>query len=293
MRRPRRRQPDQFLEITIRCHHGRFRFLPTKERNDVIGFWLAKAQKKCPGIQLLCVGAMSNHIHFVIYDRDGELSRFFQYALGFIAKGINRIDDVRGALFERRFAEIVVLDHDALARRIAYAACNPVEANLVRDYRDWTGLCFVAGAEAAIHSFTILHEGRYRRALQDAERTGATVNRDDFLETAELEIAPLEEAFAAQVATAVEERQSHLQAQQTGVLGIQKVLQQSPFDHPKMFIRTKMPLCFASSSQTSRAFANTWYTFVDAFREASEKFRNGVLTVAFPMFSFRPCIPAT
>src|SRR5688572_12081037 len=72
MRRPRRRQPGQFLDITVRCHHGRFRFLPAKERNDVIGFWLAKAQKKCPSIQVLCLAQMSNHLHLVIFDRDGE-----------------------------------------------------------------------------------------------------------------------------------------------------------------------------------------------------------------------------
>jgi hypothetical protein len=236
---------------------------------------------------------MSNHLHLLIYDRDGEASRFFQYALGHIAKAINRIDHVRGAVFERRFAEIVVLDHDALARRIAYAINNPVEASLVRNYRDWTGLCFFAGAQAMTRSFTILHEGRYRRALKEAERTGAYVRYADFLETADLQVAPLDESFAARVAAAVEERQKWLQAHQTGVLGVEKVLRQSPFDHPKMSARTRMPLCFASTRRTFRTFAAGWYAFVAAYREASEKFRSGLLTVAFPLFSFRPATPAS
>lgn len=236
---------------------------------------------------------MSNHIHFVIHDRDREASRFFQYALGFIAKSINGLDHVRGAVLERRFAEIVVLDRDAVAARIAYAINNPVEANLVRDYREWTGLCFFAGAKATTKSFTMLHEGRHRRALKEAERTGAYVDRNDFLETVELEIAALEEAFADQVAVAVEARRAAIQAQQNGVLGMKKVLQQSPFDHPKMSARTRMPLCFSSCAQTHRAFADGWYAFVAAFREASEKFRDGLLTVTFPLFSFRPYTPAT
>jgi len=293
VRRPRRRQPGQFLDITIRCHHGRFRFLPTAERTSILGFWLAKAQKKCPGIQLLSICQLSNHIHLCVYDRDAELSRFCQYAFGFIAKAINRIDRVRGAVFERRFAEIAVLDHEAVARRIAYAINNPVEANLVRNYRDWTGLCFFAGSQVTTHCFTILHEGRYRRALQEAERTGAYVRRSDFLETAELQLAPLDESFAARVAAAVEERQQRLQARQTRVLGLEKVLQQSPFDHPKMSARSRMPLCFASTRATWRAFADDWYAFVAAFRKASEKFRSGFLTVAFPLFSFRPYTPSS
>jgi hypothetical protein len=49
-----------------------------------------------------------------------------------------------------------------------------------------------------------------------------------------------------------------------------------------------MPLCFASTRETFRAFADGWYAFVAAFREASDKFRSGLLTVAFPLFSFRP-----
>ena len=158
---------------------------------------------------------------------------------------------------------------------------------------DWSGLCFFAGAQTATHSFTIVHQGRYRRALHEAERTGAYVNRSDFFETADLEIAPLEEAFAAHVAAAVEERQLRLKAHQAAVLGMQRVLQQSPFDHPKMSARTRMPLCFASTRETFRAFAAGWYAFVAAFREASEKFRNGALTVLFPIFSFRPNTPAT
>src|SRR5262245_42449473 len=71
------------------------------------------------------------------------------------------------AVFERRFADIAILDHAALIERIAHAVANPVEANLVRTHREWTGLCFFAGAIAKKHRFTILHEGRYQRALRD------------------------------------------------------------------------------------------------------------------------------
>jgi hypothetical protein len=54
-----------------------------------------------------------------------------------------------------------------------------------------------------------------------------------------------------------------------------------------------MPLCFSSSKEAYSAFVSGWNAFVAAFREASEKFRSGILTVAFPMFSFRPYTPAT
>jgi hypothetical protein len=49
-----------------------------------------------------------------------------------------------------------------------------------------------------------------------------------------------------------------------------------------------MPLCFASSREAWRAFADGWFAFVGAFREASAAFRAGHLDAVFPRFSFRP-----
>jgi hypothetical protein len=66
-----------------------------------------------------------------------------------LAKALNRIDQIRGSVFERRFSEIVIADDGALPRRIAYAVANPVSANLVRSHVEWSGLCLYARAEAA------------------------------------------------------------------------------------------------------------------------------------------------
>jgi putative transposase len=274
--------------MTVRCNRGEFRLLPSAERNAILGFWLAKAQQKFPGIAVHAFCAVSNHFHAVLRDREGQLSAFAQYFLGHAAKRINRLDRIRGAVFERRFAEIVIVDTPAFVRRIAYAIANPVEANLVRSHRDWAGLCFFSGKEPVIKRFTIFHEGRYQRALRDAERTGAYVSPKDFYETAEFEVAHLEEHLAIEVAAAVEEREQELRRHQTGVLGMQRVLQSSPFDRPQMSARSKMPLCFASSREARYAFADGWYAFVGAFREASAAFRAGMLNAIFPRFSFRP-----
>jgi REP element-mobilizing transposase RayT len=288
MRRPRRREPGLLAEVTVRCNRGEFRFLPNDERRSILGYWLAKAQRRYPGVECLSAVQMSNHIHLCFRDREGQLSAFLQYALGHCAKSINKLDHVRGAVFERRFSEITIVDLEALVKRIAYAVTNPVEANLVRSHREWTGLCLYSGKEPVRHRFTVFREDRYQRALRDAERTGAYVNRSEFFEAAELEIAHLEEGLADEVAGAIEAREAELRARQTGVLGMQRVLQSSPFDRPKMSARSRMPLCFASSREAWRAFADGWFAFVGAFRHASAAFRAGRLDTVFPRFSFRP-----
>jgi putative transposase len=231
---------------------------------------------------------MSNHVHLVVHDRLGEMSRFMQYALGHVAKCINKLDGVRGAVFERRFAEIAILDRDALVQRIAYAIANPVEANLVRSHQDWAGLCLFAGSKSTRHRFSVFHDGRYQRALDDSLCSGDDVDRSDFFETAELEITGLDDKLSREVASAVEHREADLRKTQTGVLGMKRVLRSSPLDHPKMSTRSAMPLCFASTRETRTDFINGWRAFVAAFRTASLRFREGVLDAQFPMFSFRP-----
>lgn len=240
---------------------------------------------------MLAVSQMSNHLHLVVEDQLGEISDFMQYFLGHAAKRLNRVDQVRGAVFERRFAEIVVLDEDAVAKRIAYAVNNPVEASLVRSISDWTGLCLYAEGAATVHTFSVFNESAYVRALGEAERTGAAVNPGDYVEQAHLEVAGLGEAMAGRVAAAVAQREAQLQSEQEGVAGMGRVLESSPFDRPRMSSRSAMPLCFGSTREVRQLFVAGWRAFVTAFRLASSAFRSGLLDVGFPPYSFRPGLP--
>jgi hypothetical protein len=236
---------------------------------------------------------MSNHIHLVLEDKTGDVSAFMQYALGHAAKRINKLDRVRGAVFERRFAEIVILDRTALIKRIAYAITNPVEANLVRSHRDWTGLCLFSSHEASRHRFSLFHDGRYQRALDQSLKSGADVDLDDFHETAELEIEGVDVELARDIHDAVLAREADLNRSQVGILGMERVLACAPFDRPKMSERSAMPLCFGSTAKLRSTFIRGWRAFVAAFRKASRDFRTGFLQTSFPMFSFRPSTAAT
>ncbi len=45
--------------------------MPTAERTELFGFWLAAAQAVFPGIEIFAVTQMSNHVHLVV--RQGEV----------------------------------------------------------------------------------------------------------------------------------------------------------------------------------------------------------------------------
>ncbi len=285
MRRPRRRLPVEMVEVTVRCHRSEMRLVPTAERVQIIGFTLAQACRRHPGVEVLAVCQMSNHLHLVLRDADGSLSAFMQYFVGNVARRLNRLDRLHGAVFERRFSEIVIVDEVALVHRIAYAIANPVEARLVRSHREWTGLCAFARAHGLARVFGHFHAARYEAA---AKRSEVSVGRDQFREEAVLEMGVLEAELAARVEAAVKAREARLREGQRGVVGMAEVEAMSPLSRPERSSRSPMPLCFASTEDGWERFVSGWRSFCHAFHAAALRFRMGVLDVAFPAGAFRP-----
>lgn len=269
------------------------RLVPTPERVDIIGFSLAKARIKHPGVQIIAVCQMSNHMHLVLRDRSAEVSGFMQYFLGHLAKRLNRLDGLRGTVFERRFAQIAIVDEAALVHRVAYAIANPVEANLVRASDQWTGLCAFAARAPCSRSFTFFHEARYERVVAAARGREPSPDPADFHETAALLIDGVDDDLARAMEVAVRERQDAMRSEQGHVLGAARATTVNPLSRPTSSSRSAMPLCFASTRDLRRTFAAEWRAFVSAYREASSRFRLGWLTVAFPAGAFRPSTAAT
>lgn len=265
------------------------RLVPTAERVAVLGFTLAKALARYPSVQLVAMCQMSNHLHLVLRDRAGKLSEVMQMFLSELAKRMNALDGLRGPLFERRFAEITIVDEEALLGRVAYVVTNPVAADLVRSHNEWTGLCVFAARGAWRQSFTYFEAGRYGRAVARARRRKEPLpGRAEFEKTVVLEVPAVEAAMAEAMEAAVKGRERALRAEQRGVVGMAKVLAESPLSRPKASSRSPKPLCFASTREGWWAFVVEWRAYVAAFRAASERFRAGVWTAVFPPGAFRP-----
>jgi hypothetical protein len=266
--------------------------LPTQERREIIGFWLAKAATRCPGIQLFAIMQMSDHLHLVLRDSASQLSEFMQYFLSHCAKSLNRLDQVRGPVFERRFAAIAVLDATACIDRIAYAICNPAKASLVRSHREWAGLWMWHGSDqASLGTFSYFHEARYEKARRSRGGRDTPVDREDFVEEARLEVVPFDEVELESISDAITRREREIQREKQSVLGMKRVLRGSPFDRARRSKRSRMPLCLTTCREARSSFVNGWLRFLKSYREASKEFRQGLLDYLFPLFCFRPRPP--
>lgn len=296
MRRPRRLQPGARWLVTVRCARAQFRLRPDHQRLHALGFFLGRALQAHPGVQLHAAVQMSNHIHLVLTDTQGELDRFMERFLGPLAKALNAFEGVRGQVFERRYAATEILDDDALLERIVYTLTNPAAADLVAGLHEWPGLCLGPGGQEEA-SFQRFRKPAYDRALRAAGGDVSAVRPEDFLEIVNVEIhlpeLDRDRDVRSEVQRAVQLRLDQLAEARAGkrVLGAQKVLAQKVWDAPEHPKRSPMPLCHASSLELWLAFRDAWRDFVRTFRQASAVFRAGVLDVPFPEWSFRPSSP--
>lgn len=290
MRNPRFFRPNQIHDATVRCLRSEFRLLPTETRTNRLIFALAKAQQRFPGIEILALCQMSNHLHLVVFDTHGQMSAFMQAFLSPFAKTLNKLDKVRGSVFQRRFTALPIVDHDAVIKRIAYAVTNPVDAGLVRSHKAWTGLVGWAG-DFEPRTVTYFHEHRYNKAREEAAlRNGEDqeVKREDFEETVTLKMGSWEGLDLKATQAAIDKREREVRAQHRRFLGMAKVLNRSPFHRPKWSKLSARPLCLWTCRAAKAKFMNEWFAFLRAFREASARFRQGHLNVEFPLLCHRP-----
>jgi len=302
MGRPLRRQaPGQVYLVTTRCHQARFFLRPDTDLNLAVLEWLTRAQRQFPELRLLAACVLSNHLHLVVHDQAGQLATWASYFLGNLARAVNRLRGRTGACFERRYSAEPILDDEALVDRLVYTVTNPVKAGLCHRADEWPGVVlFARGSRREQIPVSWIDRDRERQARAGARRRGeAAPISETFRVEASLAIDPLPPEIHgsghARLPVAIEAREKELAAErrQAGLrpLGAARVLAQSWHAAPRHPKRAPRPLCHAASPALREAFREGFRSFLDLFREASERLREGASQMAFPEWSFPPGRP--
>ena len=139
MTKPRRHIAGQVAELTRQCTQRQFMLRPDDYINKVIPFEIGKAANK-HGQDVYAAMAMSNHVHFGVGDTTGERSKFMQDSMSGIARARNCDLDRTGHFWASGgYGDTVLLDRDAIERKLLYIWLNPVRAGLVKRAEDWPG----------------------------------------------------------------------------------------------------------------------------------------------------------
>ena len=135
--------PGYAWHITHRCHDRAFLLKAAIER-DTWRRWLLEATKR----YRLCVlnyVVTSNHVHLLVYDRDGDgaIAKSMRLVAGQTAQAFNRRRGRRGAFWEDRYHAVAVETGEHLIRCLVYIDFNMVRAGVVEHPDEWrhSGYC--------------------------------------------------------------------------------------------------------------------------------------------------------
>jgi len=303
--------PGTLYFVTTRCFQATFLLRPDPKTNETLGWWLARALERHPGVRLAAIANLSNHLHMLVEDRTGDLAPFMQHFLGNAAKAINELrtdpdgEPRDGKVFHRRYSAEPVLGRDAALDRLLYLLANPTKADLVDRLEAWPGLVLWArSGEPERRGFTRVDNAAYERAKKRATKKGKRPpRRRDYARTEALVVHPLSEGGRvgthdddpvldpAHVLALLRQREAASRAERGArpPLGAKRVLAQRTDARPRSPKRSPRPLCHAASRAARIAFKELYRDFVNAFREASHALRHqGELTVPFPDWSYPP-----
>jgi hypothetical protein len=216
-----------------------------------------------------------------------------EYLQANVAKAINRLHGRRGPLWQRRYSDEPVLDTDAMVDRVGYILANPATAHLVSQPNQWPGLTSIGELQGkAAPSFTFLDATAWHRA-------GRPQDRRPFHRTETLAVRRLpgldhldEPTYRKRLLDAVkgyaEDAASQRRRKGLQVMGWAKLRRVRPFDRPRKPKQSPRPLCHTTERSLWLAFKELVRNFVDAYRQAAERYRRGIVDVAFPRGSYPP-----
>jgi REP element-mobilizing transposase RayT len=193
MGRPLRcQEAGNFYFVSSRCLEARFLLRPDPEVRTLSGLWLARALARWPALTLHGAIVMSNHLHLLLRDGEGELAAFAGYYLGNLARAVNRFRGREGPVFHARYDAVRVLDPRAAVDYLEYLITNPVRAGLVDRHEQWPGLLLYAGNTPKREEFVWREQLLGRRdevANRGQDRRHKA--RGDFEQRASLDVFPL------------------------------------------------------------------------------------------------------
>ena len=303
-RRIRFHPPGSLVEVTCRTLQGRLLLQPTPLVADLCRGVLARAVRLYP-VQVHAFVFLGNHFHLLLTAPSAaRLAAFMNYLNSNLAREVGRTVRWREKFWGRRYQAILVSQEPAAqVERLLYLLRHGCKENLVRRPEDWPG----ASAVRSLRTGEPIAGHWYDRTRQ--YRAGSRrklLEREGFVQLERFELAPLPcwshltpEQRRYRVAELIEtvEIESTRLREDSGKepLGQHHLARQNPHDAPDRVARRPAPLVHAASKVARRSMRAAYLRFVRAYREASERFRQGgdlrEPLARFPQGCFPPPVP--
>jgi hypothetical protein len=136
---PRPVYPNSALMVTRNCTQGMFLLRPDRETVNAFIYCLAVAAQRHE-IDIMGFIQMSNHLHDLPYDRQGNAPAFYEDFHRLLAKCVNCLRGRWENVFSSKQTSVVRIEtRDDVINKLVYIATNPVKDGLVARVADWPG----------------------------------------------------------------------------------------------------------------------------------------------------------
>lgn len=134
--------PNSTIAGARRTARGAFRLIPTPEVRNIIVYLFVHYAKRY-NIRLLTLVIMSNHLHWVLDDPDGNYPQFLATLYSRITEVLNDYHRTSGPMWENcKPQRTRLLDQVTIERKLLYAATNASWHGTSRRSRRWKGFVF-------------------------------------------------------------------------------------------------------------------------------------------------------
>ncbi len=280
---PRPVIPGCFYMITRRCTQRQFLLRPDATTNNAFIYCLAEAASRFD-IEVLLPVAMSNHIHYVIYDRHGYVNQLTEHFHRNLAKCQNAWRGRWENFWSSQQVSVVLLaDRDAVIDKLVYVATNPVADDLVARVHHWPG---VNGFRALLKDEPL----RARRPQHFFRKDGPMPDSVELKLTIPPELGDRDgivEELHERVAAFETEREACRARERRRIVGRRCILRQSWRDTPRSIEpRRNLHPRVATRNKWARIEAlQRNADFVIAYREARKAYLAGI-PILFPVGTY-------
>ena len=293
-------RPDCLVEVTVNTVHSHHLLRPSGELNRIFAGCLGRAQELHP-VRLHAVVCLGTHFHLLLSPEDSQqLAGFMGHLNCNLSKKVASFHHWSGSMFERRYTCIPVSEEPAAQEeRLRYLLSHGCKEGLVLSPRDWPG----------VHSASALCDGQpikgtwvNRTEYWKARNRGEDVSPSQFETDYEIHLEPLpcwahldETIWRESVREIVEEIERETLAAHrrdgTAPAGATAVCETQPRFRSARKKRTPAPMFHAASKSVRLAMRTAFSLFLESYRDAADRVRDGEVGVSFPPDCFPSRLP--
>ncbi len=299
---PRIEDKDVASFITTRTRNSELWFINNPKLEQEILAYAAKYSTS-RNVKLYALALEGTHKHEAAEFPDENRADFMRDFNSAVAKAVPRFcpDYLGGSLFERRYSQEILPAADDIEARFFYTVLQPVNDGLVSKISDYPGYnCFHDAIYGIERTFTMTKWKEFNAARK--RKPSTPIYKYQFQVTLKYDRIPGYESLSTKEYADMMMKKLEIHRLEVirnrearglfGFVGREALVKIKPGTraiNPKKSTRDSHRPRVLSVCPERYAYFLTWYfDIIDAYRVASEKYRNGDLSAIFPKGTYKP-----